>query len=244
MSLSNLIRRKSEPVGFATATPATFATQEGERGRTVASVATVAVAKSPQGQTAPPAKVGAGGTATASRWWLIHYPDRDPVEVACCPEAPHADILERHPDAVAAEPFTPTIRQPSAPLTASEETAIRAWLALIEETDPAAIAEVIGQCQRDAEARDYFTGRAAADNLQKNRADAAFDDDRRTCDQCANLITRRCQAAKRGEIVASRNYEPIRDLPRRCESYAPGVDDPDRRHGRERWPELILKGEE
>ena len=108
-------------------------------------------------------KVGAGDTATASRWWLIHYPDRDPLEVACCPEATHADILERHPDAVAAEPFTPTIRQPSAPLTASEETAIRAWLALIEETDPATNAEVIERCKRDAAALDYFTGRAAAD---------------------------------------------------------------------------------
>ena len=106
-------------------------------------------------------KVGAGKTATASRWWLIHYPDRDPLQVACCPEATHAEILERHPDAVAVEPFIPTIRQASAPLTASEETAIRAWLALIEETDPATIAEVIGQCQRDADARDYFTGRAA-----------------------------------------------------------------------------------
>ena len=234
MSLSNLIRRKSEPVGFATATPATFATQEAERGRTVASVATVAVAKSPQGQTAPPAKVGAGDTATASRWWLIHYPDRDPVEVACCPKATHADILERHPDAVAAEPFTPTIRQPSAPLTASEETAIRAWLALIEETDPATIAEEIGQCQRDADARDYFTRRAAAELPKPD----PFPDDRRTCDQCANLIARRCQAAKRGEIVASRNYEPIRDLPRRCEGYAPGATDTDRRPGRERWPGL------
>jgi hypothetical protein len=234
MSLSNLIRRKSEPVGFATATPATFATQEAERGRTVASVATVAVAKFPQGQTAPPAKVGAGDTATASRWWLIHYPDRDPVEVACCPEATHAEILERHPDAVAAEPFTPTIRQPSAPLTASEETAIRAWLALIEETDPATIAEVIGQCQRDADARDYFTRRAAAELPKPD----PFPDDRRTCDQCANLIARRCQAAKRGEIVASRNYEPIRDLPRRCEGYAPGAADADRRPGRERWPGL------
>jgi len=182
-------------------------------------------------------KVGAGDTATASRWWLIHYPDRDPLEVACCPEATHAEILERHPDAVAAEPFTPTIRQPSAPLTASEETAIRAWLALIEETDPATIAEVIGQCQRDADARDYFTGRAAAELPKPD----PFPDDRRTCDQCANLIARRCQAAKRGEIVASRNYEPIRDLPRRCEGYAPGADDPDRRHGRERWPGLIQK---
>jgi hypothetical protein len=49
-------------------------------------------------------------------------------------------------------------------------------------------------------------------------------DDRRTCDQCANLIAGQCQAAKRGEIIgASRNYEPIRDLPRRCEGYAPGA---------------------
>ena len=51
----------------------------------------------------------------------------------------------------------------TAHLTAEDESAIRAWLALIEETDPATIAEVIGQCQRDAEARDYFTGRAAAE---------------------------------------------------------------------------------
>ena len=67
-------------------------------------------------------KVGAGDTATASPWWLIHYPDRDPLEMASYPDATHADILERHPDAVAAEPFTPTIRRPSAPLTASEES--------------------------------------------------------------------------------------------------------------------------
>ena len=162
-ALSNLIRGKSGPVEFATATPATFATLEGGKGRTVASVATVAVAKPPQGQTAPPPEVGAVDTATASRWWLIHYPDRAPVEVCCFPDATRAEILERHPDAVAAEPFTPTIRQPSAPLSAEEEAAIRAWLALIGETDPATIAEVIGQCQRDADARAYFTGRAAAE---------------------------------------------------------------------------------
>lgn len=219
MNLAKLIRGKNEPVEFVTATPATFATQEGERGRTVASVATVTVTKSPQEKTAPPEKVGAGDTATASRWWLLHYPDRDPVEVACCPEATHADILERYPDAVAAEPFTPAIRQPSAPLTASDDMAIRAWLALIEETDPAIIADVIGRCQRDADARDYFTGRAAAELPKPD----PFADDRRTCNQCANLIARQCQAAKRGEIVASLNYEPIRDLPRRCEGYAPNA---------------------
>ena len=161
MTLSALIRKR-DTGSLATAIPAISATQpKGEAG-TVARIATVAVANPKEEKTAPLAKVGAGDTATASCWWLIHYPDCDPLEVACYPEVTHADILERHPDAVAAEPFTPTIRQPSAPMTAHEETAIRAWLALIEETDPAIIAEVIGRCQRDADARDYFTGWAAA----------------------------------------------------------------------------------
>ena len=61
---------------------------------------------------------------------------------------------------------------------------IRAWLALIEETDPATIAEVMGQCQRDADARDYFTGRAAAELRKPDRSP----DDRGTCDPCANLM--------------------------------------------------------
>jgi len=41
---------QGEPVRFATATPATFATLEHKRRRTVATVATVTVAKSPEGQ--------------------------------------------------------------------------------------------------------------------------------------------------------------------------------------------------
>ena len=51
----------------------------------------------------------------------------------------------------------------TAHLTTEDESAIRAWLGLIEETDPATIAEVINQCQRDADARDYFTRRAVAE---------------------------------------------------------------------------------
>ncbi len=171
---------------------------------------------------------------SVSRWWKIHYSNRDPLTLACFPMSARAEVLRRFSDAVGAESFTPSRRPPTTLMTADEETAIRSWLALIEETDPATIAEVIGQCQRDADARDYFTRRAAAELPKPD----PFPDDRRTCDQCANLIARRCQAAKRGEIVASRNYEPIRDLPRRCEGYAPGAADADRRPGRERWPGL------
>jgi hypothetical protein len=107
-------------------------------------------------------KVGAVDTATASRWWLIRYPDRDPVEVCCFPDATRAEVLAGRHGATEAEPFEPAITPPAAPLTASEEAAIRAWLALIGETDPATIAEVIDRCQRDAGTRSYFL-RAAAE---------------------------------------------------------------------------------
>ena len=180
----------------------------------------------------PAGTIKAAGDGTAVNRWLAAIRDHkaeiiDVLKVGAC-------------DMATAEPLVLTIRQPSAPLAFDEESAIRAWLALIEEIDPATIAEVIGQCQRDADARDYFTGRAAAELPKPD----PFPDDRRTCDQCANLIARRCQAAKLGEIVASRNYEPIRDLPRRCEGYAPGAVDADRRPGGERWPGLIQKGGE
>jgi hypothetical protein len=63
--------------------------------------------------------------------------------------------------------------------------------------------------------------------------------DLRTCDLCGNLTeTGRCSAAARREIVAMRSYEPVRDMPKRCEAYKPLPDDPDQRPGRERWPGL------
>jgi hypothetical protein len=173
----------------------------------------------------------------------VHFIDRDPVEVTCCPEATHADVLDRHSDAVAAEPFTPTTRQPPTPLTAEEETAIRAWLALIEETDKAIIAEVFGRCQRDSDARDYFARRAAAE-LPKLEA---FPDDRRTCSQCLNLRGRACTIAKpeRGAlVVANRGYRPDPARLLRCVGYVPGANDSDQRTGAERWPGLVQKGGE
>lgn len=112
-------------------------------------------------QNSPPASLGTGGSVTASRWWLIHYSDRDPAEVACSPEATHAEMMASFPDAVAAEPFAPAIRQPSAPLTANDERAIRAWLAAINETDEVIIGDVLTVCAADPETPAYYLGRAA-----------------------------------------------------------------------------------
>ncbi|KIF81877.1 hypothetical protein TSA66_15475 [Noviherbaspirillum autotrophicum] len=119
-------------------------------------------------------------------------------------------------------------------LTGAEEHAIRAWLAHIGETDKEVIGAVLEQCRGDAQARSYFL-RWADETVRP----ALIDDDRRRCDQCANLTPRGlCLAARRGEIVASRVYEPVTNIPQRCEGYMPGADDMDRRPGWERWPGL------
>lgn len=108
--------------------------------------------------------IGASCTKISSHWWLINYLDRDPVEVACYPETTQAEMIERYSDAIAVKPFIPVIRQPSEPLSIREETAIRAWLVQIKETDTAIIAGVMGQCQRDADAREFYLGLARGSN--------------------------------------------------------------------------------
>jgi len=117
-----------------------------------------------------------------------------------------------------------------------EETeAVRAWLALLGETDPATLAELIERCRHDPQLRAYVSQQAKAEQPGLDSSP----DDRRTCGQCFNLLKGRCQAARRGEIAASRSYEPVHDLPRRCEAYRPKPDEADRRSGLERWPGLL-----
>ncbi|GBG02534.1 hypothetical protein AZSI13_18610 [Azospira sp. I13] len=68
-------------------------------------------------------------------------------------------------DQAAVGRWLPLIRQYKAAivdeLAAWNCSPIRLWLAQIGETDPATIAEVMGKCQEDEEARAYFIGRAA-----------------------------------------------------------------------------------
>ncbi len=65
--------------------------------------------------------------------------------------------------------------------------------------------------------------------------------DLRPCTRCRNLArSGLCLSAARGGLRAARDYEPsIPAQPRRCIGYWPTEGDPDRRPGRERWPELI-----
>ena len=70
------------------------------------------------------------------------------------------------------------------------------------------------------------------------------EDDRRRCIHCQNLLENSiCKAAEPGgRVHARRGYQPNRYWPHRCPAYRPCPDDPDRRHGRERWPGLIQEG--
>jgi hypothetical protein len=75
---------------------------------------------------------------------------------------------------------------------------------------------------------------ARSDAQGANPADA---DDRIRCTDCSWLsMSGVCRAAgpKHKPVVANRGYQPVRDLPRRCEGFAPYADKPDQRRGFER----------
>jgi hypothetical protein len=95
--------------------------------------------------------------ANTAFWrWLIHFPDREPMEVTFSPELGKSEVLKLYPDAVAAEPFDPPISSPHDPLTADEEAIIRSWIASIGETDPNTIEEAVDGCRNNSDARKYF----------------------------------------------------------------------------------------
>jgi hypothetical protein len=88
--LSSRLKKYSK----ATAIVATVATHEAKNAPTVASIATM--------QVATPAKTES--TSTVSNWWLLHFINRDPMQVAVWPPCNYAEVLELNPQAIAAEP--------------------------------------------------------------------------------------------------------------------------------------------
>lgn len=63
------------------------------------------------------------------------------------------------------------------------------------------------------------------------------EDDRITCQRCANLCRGFCQADKR-------QFRPVVDLLRRCLDYVPAKNEQDKRKGRQRWPGLVIEEQE
>jgi hypothetical protein len=80
-------------------------------------------------------------------------------------------------------------------LKSKEREIILAWLEAIGERNAEAIAKVIRQCQEDVAAHNYFLGMAMAHKATSTGGE----DDRRYCNQCANLSsTGQCMAAWQG----------------------------------------------
>lgn len=154
-------------------------------------------------------KAGASDTATAVHWrWLILFSDRDPLEAATIPPSTRSEMLALYPDAIAAEPFATISQRPPARMTAGDEAAVRAWLEQTGETDAATVADVLRQCQRDAEARRYFIGRAAAVHVAVTRSCM-------TCRDFARpgLSSGYCGGGRAGLLPAYGDHHPLRQLP-------------------------------
>ena len=86
------------------------------------------------------------------------------------------------------------------------------------------------------------TPASAAVHIDAQPANTVYDgDDRIHCTDCSWLsMSGVCRAAgpKHKPVVANHGYQPVRDLPRRCEGFAPYANNPDQRRGLERWPGL------
>ena len=85
------------------------------------------------------------------------------------------------------------------------------------------------------------TPESVAAHIDAQRANTVNDDDRIRCTDCGWLsMNGVCRAAgpKHNPVIANRGYQPVRDLPRRCEGFSPYGDNPDQRRGFERWPGL------
>lgn len=150
--------------------------------------------------------------AEARQFWLLHFADRNPLEVAFTPAARHVEVLASYPSALAAEPIDPGRRQPGTPLAGDQEAEIRSWLVAIGETDQATIAEALTGCRQDEDVRRYFLGRAGEIPA----------DDQRRCNQCGNLREGVCVIAAPGGVVsAMRGYRPAQGVPQRCAGYKP-----------------------
>ena len=136
---------------------------------------------------------------TASAWWLLHYPDRDPVQLVSHPPATLAQILKQHPEALAAEPFAWPHPEPGPALDADRRCWPHTSAMNAQEIDTftARLGRFTDKGMSHAEAE------ALADKLVRRDREA---DDRRHCVECAHL-----QSAGRWRCGNWRQAEVARD---------------------------------
>lgn len=264
MKIANLIRKRPREA-VATAIPAIPATELGSRAASVAKIATVAVANAADlgegGEqavagiatvaVAKPNKGRVEGTAPPVRAprWLIHFLDREPLEVWFSPAADHDEALAGYPDAVAAEPVPERTDTRTATVIERDEL-----LALVEaiyaadtdqdrqEATDAALAdpEAALTCYRAiANERGIVVARAVAhqsarqsaqQSVQQSAQKPAQKSAARGCSTCRHrkrpgLSSGYCGGGRDDLLGAYGEHHPLRKLPddqgESCASYLP-----------------------
>jgi len=211
--LSNL--RKAREERFATAIPATPATQPKGEEATVARIAAVAVANPDDGK---------AGDALISRGWLLHFEDRESPEDYCQPDATRSRVLECHPHTSAAEPIRERVRRTPTDAEAAELRLLVQAVGRAERWVSEEIEQAVDVALADPDgALVCYRALAVEHGLV-----LLLEDDRRTCNQCANLRGQVCGVAYPGGVVSAiRGYQPVRDVLHRCGGYMSIADEQD-----------------
>ena len=196
MSLLDLIRGK-RTVDVATVIPAIPATTEPRLGRTVATIAKVQVAN----QNA--AKSDIAIAVVKSRWWLVHFRDRAPIEICCNPIAAADTVLRDIAGAVSAEAIADGSSELGSPDQYGHWSDIEVRLA----KQRAALFVLRGVALADADA-------LACSLVERDRSG----DDRRSCAECVSRSYGRCRHGL--EVVGGGGVQVLH----RCDRFSQSKD--------------------
>lgn len=161
-------------------------------------------------------------TAAPATGWLLHYADRDPLEVWFSPALSHAEVLAQHPDAVAAEPVPERTRTRTRTATVIERDELLALVQAIygndtdrdrQEALDAALADPEGalQCYRAITAERGIT----AETLTPTGTTAAATGCK-TCRHCTRpgrAYPGYCGGGRADLLPAYGEHHPLRKLP-------------------------------
>ncbi len=86
-------------------------------------------------KSATPATKPTNALATRASGWVLHYADREPLEVIFAPAITHAEVLATEPDAVAAEPVQERVGNRLATPGERDELLVLVAVIFVDDTD-------------------------------------------------------------------------------------------------------------
>ena len=174
-----------------------------------------------QAEPAPPAQPTRAieDTNTTSAWWLLHYPDREPVQLVSHPPATLAQMLQQHLEALAAEPMSEP--SPAPHLTAEADRSCWPHSSAMNSVE---IGTFMARLARFTDkGMDYDQAEALADKLVQRDREG---DDRRHCLECRHLQGAgrwRCGNWHRAGVARDGLARDLVLMLQRCDGYHPAM---------------------